>query len=244
MYLLRGHSALLMTLSSSQCSNSSTAAQCLVQWGYSLQPKTLWGKGTAHQTNQLNCTFLFLFLTENTLFSYIIYSDYSFSSPYSSQFLPTSISIWIQDIIKWNKTSKSELDTATQQERESPKSRHKYQKPIHSHSQKPHKNTKLKRTIYVCRGLGADLWRPCTCCSILCEFIWALLSWFREPWSLCLSSGSYSLPAPCSSIFPELRGKGFDGDLPLILSFQQSLAVCLCIFSHPQPEEGSLMMTV
>jgi hypothetical protein len=51
----------------------------------------------------------------------------------------------------------SKLDTTTQQEEKSPKSRQESQRPTGSHSQESHKNTKLIAIIYNIHANAHDI---------------------------------------------------------------------------------------
>ena len=59
----------------------------------------------------------------------------------------------------------------------------------------------------ICRRPGTDLCHSCTCCFGLCEFLWALLSWFRRPCSLSVTSIPLTLTlflSPLPRGIPEL----------------------------------------
>jgi len=94
---------------------------------------------------------------------------------------------------------------------------------------------------YVCRGLGAELCRPCACCCSLCELIGDLLSCLGP---VLLISSFPSVPPP--PIFPaplqqgSLSSEGRDlmdtshlelyvFQFSLSLSLSLSLILCLCV---------------
>lgn len=82
--------------------------------------------------------------------------------------------------IKYNKIKviTLKLDNANQQKENNPKSRHKNLRPTCSHSVVPKKYQAERDTIYT-EDLVETPCTPCACCSSVCEFIWALLGWFR-----------------------------------------------------------------
>lgn len=136
------------------------------------------------------------------------------------------------------------LHIATVQEEKNPNSRHKNQRPTHSHTQESHKYTKVELK----RCMQRAWCKPCAHCLSVCEFIRSLImltqrvsySWclpfpltltlFQSPFSLCFSERKDSMEASHLAF-----------NVPRSLPASH-LAMVLCICPHLQQEEPSLMV--